>query len=308
MSSEEETKQSPVQVKIRQPYTVTEKKLEQLRIAREKCKKKREEAQEAKVKALLEQYREKERDEERARMEQERIEKQAALDSAKITMAQEPKITSSHIYKVPEENAQAETKVSDTSVREVSIQDLTQPPALARQRNVVWEQMENAHGEENEQDAVMALQMIRQAPLDKPVAPQTAVYLPGTGAGNHAPFENEPEYKMQTPPQPPLVRSRPRAIPQYAPPPQQGLDEQSIRFLATLPRHTATRVLAAMMHEDENDAPIMIPQKRHMSTQPPRVADDFMSHARVAQSYHPSRLQQSLHPAYPEPGSQFVWM
>ena len=103
MQGEEELKQSPKPVKIRQPYTVSEKKLEQLRIAREKCKKKREEEQEKKVLDLLETYRAREREQESARLEKEQIEKQAAVDSSKIATAVEPQLSSTHIYSVPKE-------------------------------------------------------------------------------------------------------------------------------------------------------------------------------------------------------------
>jgi len=307
MQSEEEPKQSPKPVKIRQPYTVSDKKLEQLRIAREKCKKKREEEEEKKVLELLDKIRARERDEESSRLEKEQIEKQAAVDSSKIATAVEPQLSSTHIYSVPKEikmEAKEEVAVAIPPVREVDIRQMTMPPApeLPRQHNVAWEDMQNAP-DDSYDDAATALQQLRSS-----VPPRQETPLPGTGAGNHAPFENERGYRQapyeprptQMPAPVPLQRSRP--IPPRPVRQEENLDEQQIRFLSSLPRHTAARVLAAMMTDEEPD---MMPMKRQA---PSQVVDDYMSHARVAQTFHPSRLQTSLHNPPQEYGSQFVWM
>lgn len=306
MSSEEEFKQSPAPVKIRKPYTVSEKKLEQLRIAREKCKKRREEEQEKKVLELLETYRAREREQESARLGQQQIEKLAAVDSSKIATAVEPQLSSTHMNTVSNEvkmESKEEVPVAGPPVREVDIRQMSMSPAneLPRQRNIAWEDMQNV-ADETYEDAATALQQLRSSapqPTEKP--------LPGTGAGNHAPFENERGYK-QTPYEPrpivmpppvPLQRSRaPISRPMQQ---EESLDEQQIRFLSSLPRHTAARVLAAMMSDEDPEMPLKRPA-------PMRIAEDFMSHARVAQSYHPSRLQTSLHNPPQEYGGQFVWM
>lgn len=308
MQEEEEVKQSSGPSRYRKPYTVSEKKLEQLRIARESCKKKREEEQEQKILKLLELHRERERESEAARLQKEQIEKQSALDSAKVATAVEPQLSSTHIYQVPSTSPPMSAEVKEETpsvgppVREVSISQMTMPTEseLPRQRNVVWEDMQNAHDHELENTAA-ALEQLRTSSIPPPA--QKREHLPGTGAGNHHPFENEPGYHQ------PSYEPRPRpSIKRPLPPPPQeeALDENTIRFLSTLPRQKAARVLAAMMTDEPPeyhprfDMPMARPNPAH-------VVEDFMSHARVAQSYHPSRLRQSLHPAH-DSGSQFVWM
>lgn len=303
--TKEEIKQSPEGDKIRKPYTVSEKKLEQLRLARERWKKKREEEAELKVQELLNQFRENARKEEADRLAKERIEQQAALDSSKIAVAAEPALPSTHMSASSAEVKEVESPPK-LPVREVPISQMAvQHPELPRQRNVAWSDMENVRDEEVD-DTATALQMLRSsAPIPIPKDP----YPRGTGAGNHAPFENESDYRepVRHPVAPVSRTLLHHAVPPTRPAQQvETLDEQSIRFLSTLPKHVATRVLSAMMSDEppEYDPQFERPLKRPA---PVRVADDFMSHARVAQSYHPSRLQQSLHPAY-ESGSQFVWM
>jgi len=301
MQEGEEVKQSSGGDKIRKPYTVSEKKLEQLRMARESCKKKREQEQEQKILKLLELHRERERESESAKLQKEEIEKQAVLDSAKVTTAVEPQLSSNHIYQVPmSAEVKEEPAPTPPPVREMDISQISMStaPKLPRQRNVVWEEMQNAHDHEVDLTVATALEQMRT--LSAP--PQKQEYLPGTGAGNHHPFENEPGYQR--------APYEPRLVPPLKRPPpplqEEVLDENTIRFISLLPRQKAARVLAAMMADEPPeynprfDPPVVRPNPAH-------VADDFMSHSRVAQSYHPSRLRQSLHPSY-ESGSQFVWM
>jgi len=163
------------------------------------------------------------------------------------------------------------------------------------------------HSSYDVDDTASVLQDLRASAPAPPRVPR-----PGTGAGNHAPFEGDAGYRGGLPPIMQPRPSRPVNVPvEHVQEPQyrrdRTLDEQTVRFISSLPPLKAARVLAAIISDESPDPDmdeVALPVKRPA---PRQSSDDFMSHARVAQTYHPSRLRQSLHPAT-DHGSQFVWM
>ena len=133
---------------------------------------------------------------------------------------------------------------------------------------------------------------------------ETERYYPiGTGAGNHAPYENDHNFVSPG-------RNHQYSAPSYsASTPAMVSAEEALQLLS-MPKDVALRCLAQYMSQPQvmpHDSRML--RGREEIVQEPVTADHFLSHTRHHAARHPSQLHNaSSSSRYQRPGDEFLWI
>lgn len=145
---------------------------------------------------------------------------------------------------------------------------------------------------EGQMAAMSRKRMLDESPPE-PIAPPT--HRIGTGAGNHAPYEGDPEY---------VEPWRRDAIGsnRYMVSPEEALQ------LLAMPKDVALRYLASRVAQGQRAPPYYEPEMVDMEPEP--TASSFLSHTRHYSQRHPSQLHNSTNSVrYGAPtGDNFLWL